>query len=143
MKNDFGKVLKDIKDFTLDWAYPELDASRQQVIPVPDEVLKVAANIPTINGDECLHGTFNVWLAFSMPAQPFPLDSSLPSVLTGVQLRDELIQQPPYYSWILEMSASLMHESILPETVAVTRLTLLLFVCPIDYFKCFLGHQQH
>ena len=135
LRIDFGKVLKDIKDFTLAWAYPpEFDTSRPQVIPVPDEVLKVAAGIPTINGDETLQGTFNVWLALSRLSQPFP---SFHRLIPAICAYWNAVKGGSDTTTLLmdNNTVRIPHAWVNCETVAVTRLTLLLFVMAHRLFQ--------
>ena len=72
LKKAFGTVLEDLKDLTLDWAYPEI-RNGPQVVSIPDEIFEIAEKIPTINGKETLQGTANLWfeLMFKTP-KPFP-----------------------------------------------------------------------
>ena len=93
LKNDFGKVLKDIKDLALKWVYENDDISlsnltsttsgrdrstRQrrhfdpQIIEIPDEVAQLADIIPTINGIQTLQGSLNLWKEMNRMPKPIP-----------------------------------------------------------------------
>ena len=71
LKEDFGEVLKDLFELSLQWAYPTL-TQRPQVVIVPEHILAIADTIKTINGRETLQGTANLWLAMCKLQKPFP-----------------------------------------------------------------------
>ena len=71
IKSHFGVVLEEIKKATLEWAYPELTRG-PQIVQIPDRILTIAEAIKTINGNETLQGTANVWLALCKLPKPFP-----------------------------------------------------------------------
>ena len=75
LKRHFGEVLKEMKSFTLDWMYPDQEsrnARRAEVVKIPDRVFKIAKNVASINGDEALQGTANLWKTLSSLPSPFP-----------------------------------------------------------------------
>ncbi len=76
LKGKFGKVLNDIKDFSLDWAYPQevIGSTRRanKLLKVPDRILEFSNYIPTINDPHTLHATANIWFSLSRLQKPFP-----------------------------------------------------------------------
>ena len=126
LKHKFGRVLQDLKKFTLWWAYPQLRA-RAQVMKIPEAVFRVAESIPTINGREALHGSANVWLALCKLPKPFPTFLRLiPGIYafwnavkggsdTTTKLMDDCILRVP-------------KAHLNTETTATTRLMMLNFV---------------
>ena len=74
LRMDFDEVLEDIKDLCLDWAYPSRNTRQEEhpVLEIPEDIKSVAAAIKTINGEETLQGTANVWLALCNCPKPFP-----------------------------------------------------------------------
>ena len=134
LKNHFGKVLNDLKDISLAWAYPETDNQAAaatnrapKVLIIPARILSIADTIKTINGSHTLQGTANIW--FSLVRQPKPFPSFLrfiPSVYafwnsvkggsdTTTKLMDDCIIRVP-------------KAHLNTETVAITRIISLLFV---------------
>ena len=69
LKNHFGKVLNDLKDISLAWAYPETDNQAAatnrapKVLIIPARILSIADTIKTINGSHTLQGTANIWFS--------------------------------------------------------------------------------
>ncbi len=132
LKEKFGKVLEDLKKITLEWAYPTLSPNRNyvlrpQVLPIPDDVLKIAELIPFINGVETMQGTANLWFTMSQHPKPLPSFSRLiPSIYAywnavkgGSDTTSKLMDD-----CILRIPKSHMNT----ETVAITRLLFLLLV---------------
>ena len=72
LKESFGHVLKDIKDNSLSWAYPNQSFFPTGGMKVPDDVIDIASTIKNINGESTLQGTFNVWVALMRLPLPFP-----------------------------------------------------------------------
>lgn len=126
LKDAFGTVLKDLKELTLEWAYPTI-VGRPQVVNIPEEIFKISEDIPTINGHETLQGTANLWLALSKLPKPYPsFKSFIPGIYaywnsvkggsdTATKLMDDCVLRIPR-----------MHLN--PESVSITRLIMLLFV---------------
>ena len=124
LKESFGEVLKDLKETSLDWAYPVL-TQRQQVVTIPDEIFAIADSIPTINGHETLQGTANLWLAMCKLPKPFPSFLRLiPAIYafwnavkggsdTLTKLMDDCILRVPKCH-------------LNPETAAITRMIMLI-----------------
>lgn len=54
----YEKVIDEIKDISLFYAYSNQNA--EDVI-IPDDVLKIAETVPTINGNETLYGQLKLW----------------------------------------------------------------------------------
>ena len=130
LRDDFGKVLEDIKDISLSWAYPSADDAalrENEVIEIPEDIFRIAATIPTINGDETLQGTLNLWYVMSLLPKPFPSFKRLiPAIYafwnavkggsdTSTKLMDDCIIRVPK-----------VHLNT--ETAAISRLLALLFV---------------
>ena len=62
-KNDihdsYKKVVNDLKDMALDWAYTtHTDATS---VIIPDDVLEISEEVSTINGKETLYGALKLW----------------------------------------------------------------------------------
>jgi len=77
----FGRVLKDLKDLALSWAYPDVPPGRDEILKIPEETLALAATIPNINGTETLQGTLNLWYSMSQLPSPIPsLRRIIPSI---------------------------------------------------------------
>ena len=135
LRQSYDKVLLDLKNITLYWAYPDELSSRNDVLKIPDEVAEAADDIPTINGFETLQGTANLWHTIRKLPKPFPsLRRVIPSICaywnavkggsdTTTKLMDDCILQIPKPSMNM-------------ETVAVTRLIQLLMVFCHRLFQC-------
>ena len=127
IKKSFGKVLSDIKDLALKWAYPDDTNDRCEPIEIPDEVFNVADDIPTINGSETLQGTANLWHTLRKFPLPFPsMKRIIPAICaywnvvkggsdTTTKLMDDCILQIPKAAMNM-------------ETVCITRLLQILMV---------------
>ncbi len=144
LRQNFGKVLKDIKDFALSWAYPEDEEQEEQEeegaprrrrnrrnkihrMEIPDDVFKIGDTVPEINGREVLQGTANLWLAMVKTTKPFPTFARIIPAMyaywnavkggsdTGTKLMDDCILRIP-------------KAHLNPETVAMNRLMFLVFV---------------
>ena len=145
LRNDFGEVLKDIKNLALGWAYPEELATPTMrntlVIQVPDEVKEVADSIKTINGNESLQGTFNVWLALSRLPKPFP---SFRRLIPAVCAYWNAVKggSDTTTSLMDNNNVKIPHSWKNTETAAVTRLTLLLFVLMHRLFQTFTASKD-
>ena len=83
LKEHFGEVLKTLKDFSLHWAYPPDDHLNEatttnrrrhssKVLHIPQRIFQIASEIKTINGNETLQGTANLWFAMTQLQKPFP-----------------------------------------------------------------------
>ncbi len=60
--NSYGNVLKKIKDVTLDWAYHDFGNDEAiKSLQIPDDVVEMSNDIPTINGKDALYGTLKLW----------------------------------------------------------------------------------
>jgi hypothetical protein len=136
LKMHYGNVLRKLKDIGLSWAYPENPVSYNQVLDIPSEVMELASTIPTINGEETLQGTLNLWYAISGMPKPIPsLVRIIPSIYafwnvvkggsdTTTKLMDScLIQIPKIY--------------MNTESVAVTRCLMLVMVCNLRLMQVF------
>jgi len=120
-KEHYSKVLQDLKELTLDWAY----SSNRSPVKIPDEVMDVAALIPTINGSETLQGTANLWVELSnlplplpplyrlIPAQHAYWNQTKSGSDTTTKLMDKCIAIVPHTT---------------PESVACNRMMSLAFV---------------
>jgi hypothetical protein len=61
--DDYGRVLKKLKDIALLWAYDS-----PVITTIPDNVIDISEQIPAINGKETLYGSLKLWKAmFSNP----------------------------------------------------------------------------
>ena len=73
-----GNVLRNLKDISLQWIYSALPApdapnsSRRRVVPIPQDILNASKHVKTINGEDTLQGTANLWLSMCMLPKPFP-----------------------------------------------------------------------
>ena len=56
LRDAYGRVIKEIKDIALLWAY----GSTSQV-KIPNNVLQISENVSTINGKEALYGALKLW----------------------------------------------------------------------------------
>jgi hypothetical protein len=72
IKAHFGKVLEDLFQNSLSWAYPSRTLNNLEVVRVPDHIQHIGSDIATINGRETLQGTFNLWWALMRLPKPFP-----------------------------------------------------------------------
>ncbi len=79
LKNHFGTVLKDLKESSLEWAYPSTPAvserrrgQQKKTLVIPEKILQFASSIPTINGAHTLQGTANIWYSLVLLPKPFP-----------------------------------------------------------------------
>ena len=140
LKNSFGKVLSDLKDLALQWAYPENMSTRVDILKIPEEIAEIAEDIPTINGFDTLQGTANLWHTLRKQSKPIPsLHRLIPSICaywnsvkggsdTTTKLMDDCILQIP-------KSAMNM------ETVCITRLLQALMVLCHRQFQCMSNHK--
>ena len=113
-KHHYEKVIRDMKDLTLEWAY----SCERSPVPIPDNVKEAAEQVKTINGFDCLQGTVNLWKEMSMSPLPLPpLHRILPAMHahwnqtksgsdTTTMLMDGCLAQIPHVS---------------PESVATNR----------------------
>ena len=131
IKNHFGNVLEELKKVALSWAYPEqpTNARRNRVEPleIPDEIIEIANSIPTINGEDTLRSTANLWHTLRrMPLPLPPCKRIIPAIYaywnsvkggsdTTTKLMDDCLIQIPK-----------CHMNT--ETVAVSRLVMLVYV---------------
>ena len=136
LKVHYGNVLRKLKDVGLSWAYPISPLPRNRVLDIPPKVMELASTIPTINGEETLQGTLNLWHAISGMPKPIPsLVRIIPSIYafwnvvkggsdTTTKLMDScLIQIPKQY--------------MNTESVAVTRCLMLVMVCNLRLMQVF------
>lgn len=135
LRESFDKVLSKLKDIALDWAYPDEISSRNDTLEIPEEIIKIAEKVPTINGLETLQGTANLWHTLRKLPTPFPsLRRLIPSICaywnavkggsdTTTKLMDDCILQIPKTSMNM-------------ETVAITRLIQILMVLDHRLFQC-------
>ena len=122
LKENYGKVLKDLKDLALSWAY---DGDVSAPIKLPDKIIEIGKTLAQIKDDEALEGSANLWL--SLISQPLPMPSLtrlIPAVCaywnavksgsdTTTKLMDDRVLYPPHVNC---------------ETIACTRVILLAFV---------------
>jgi hypothetical protein len=122
LKENYGKVLKDLKDLALGWAY---DGDVSAPIKLPEKIIEIGKTLPQIKDDEALEGSANLWL--SLISQPLPMPSLtrlIPAVCaywnavksgsdTTTKLMDDRVLYPPHVNC---------------ETIACTRIILLAFV---------------
>ena len=126
-KFHFGRVLQDLKDLALSWAYPDVLPGRDEVLKIPEETLALGETILNINGMETFQGHLNLWHALSQ--MPAPIPSCLriiPSIYafwnavkggsdTATKLMDDcLIQIPKHH--------------MNTESVAISRCFMILMV---------------
>ena len=71
LRQSFTKVLVDIKNSCLSWAYPE-HLSPSGGMTIPPEISAIANTIRSINGEHALQGTFNLWIGLQRLPKPFP-----------------------------------------------------------------------
>ena len=55
LRESYGRVIEKIKDISLNWAY---DFTNKLI---PDDVLSIAKDVKTINGEETLYGALKLW----------------------------------------------------------------------------------
>lgn len=104
--NNYREVLDELKNIALSWAYSDGDPS---LITIPDEVLSISEQVPTINGEETLYGQLKLWkVMFDDPAVlPMPVITRiLPCAHaewnatkggsdTVTKINDECVLKPP------------------------------------------------
>ena len=122
LRENYGTVLKDLKELALGWAYKE-----EQSLPIklPEDILEIGKSLPQIKDDDALNGTANLWLSLMSKTLPMPSFVRLiPAVCaywnaiksgsdTTTKLMDDRVLYPPHVNC---------------ETIASTRLILILFV---------------
>lgn len=54
----YGEVVATLKDEILNWAYTDIEAAN---IVIPNNIIQISKDIPTINGKEALYGTVKLW----------------------------------------------------------------------------------
>jgi hypothetical protein len=120
-KTHYNKVLSDLAELILPWAY----ASNRSPVEVPDDVIKVAKDIPTINGTATLQSTVNLWKEIcNLPLPLPPLNRILPSVHANWNQKKSGSDTT---TMLMDGSlAPLPHAN--PESVAVNRLISMMFV---------------
>ncbi len=58
----YGRVIKKLKEETLEWAYYDYgNDTAIKSLRIPNEIIEIANDIPTINGKEALYGTLKLW----------------------------------------------------------------------------------
>ena len=143
LKKDFGVVLKDLYDLCLSWAYPsDSDTWRRMIIQIPEEINTIAQSIKTINGNETLQGTINLWNELNRLPKPFPsMKRCIPGVCafwnqtkggsdTTTKLMDDCLIQIP-------------KPHMNTETVAVSRSIGILFVLSHRLSQAFTARKQY
>ena len=70
VKNSYGKVVDDLKNISLLWAYSTLPASNTVI---PNDVIEISNDVNTINGKEALYGSFKLWKAMFLDPGPVTL----------------------------------------------------------------------
>ncbi|GFH47201.1 hypothetical protein CTEN210_09822 [Chaetoceros tenuissimus] len=142
IKDSFGAVLDDIKHETLEWAYPTVLTGRNEVLPIPDEIVDIAVKfIPEINDEETLQGAVNLWHVLRQQVLPMPSFRRLiPAVCTywnatkgGSDTITKLMD-----SCILRIPKAWMNN----ETVAITRLVQLLTTLNHRLLQCGTGSEN-
>ena len=75
LKDNFGSVLQDLKNASLEWAYPDPNSfgrREPKVLKIPERICSIAESITTINGMDTLKGTANIWYSLVRLSKPFP-----------------------------------------------------------------------
>ena len=90
LKEDYGKVLKDMKDFMLYWVYNDNEINNnvnnsnnnQQIIPttsmkkIPDEVVTIAVDqVKMLADKQAIHSSFQLFSQLHSMSLPLPLPS--------------------------------------------------------------------
>lgn len=125
-RDNYGKVLTNLKDLALGWIYnEELDVD--EPISIPESVCNIAATIPTLKDRHTLQSQVNVWHQLvSFPKPIPPLKRLIPTIYaywnsvkggsdTTTKLMDDCFLRIP-------------RNSINTETTAITRLIMLVHV---------------
>ena len=135
IKEKFERVLEKLMEISLKWAYPSEPlpsptgqrSQSSNVLIIPPEVFEIGASVDTINGNQALQGTANLWHKLTQLPKPFPSFLRLiPAIYaywnavkggsdTTTKLMDDCIIRIPKCS-------------LNPESVAVARLIHLLIV---------------
>ncbi len=119
LNRHYEKVLEQMKDLVLGWAYTSDDISLP--IKLPPEILEVAKTLPTIHDDEAVEGTANLWL--SLQSNPLPMPSFvrlIPAVCaywnavksdsdTTTKLMDDRVLYPPHINLETIVTTRLLH----------------------------------
>ena len=141
LKNHFGIVLEEMKNFILNWLYnnPCSNKKRAEVVKVPDQILNLSKHVPNINGIESLQGGVNLWMSLSLLPSPIPsFHRLIPAIYafwnavkggsdTTTKLMDDCILFMPHKNC---------------ETVASSRLLMLLFVLNHRLFQLFSSNED-
>ena len=104
LKENYGKVLEDLKDLALSWAY---DETLTAPIKLPENILQIGSSLPQIKDEDALQGSANLWFSFKSQSLPVPsLRRIIPAVCaywnavksgsdTTTKLMDDRILYPP------------------------------------------------
>lgn len=125
LREHYGKVLVDLKDMGLSWAYNSDGSEVELPIKLPEKIIEIGRTLPSIKDDDALHGSANLWLSFMAMKLPTPsLIRIIPAVCaywnavksgsdTTTKLMDDRNMYPPHVNC---------------ETIASTRLISIAFV---------------
>ena len=142
LRRHFGRVLKELKDLALSWAYPEQPLPpRHQIIQIPEEVLAIGRTIKQINGDETFQGTANLWYAMCVLPRPIP---SLLHIIPGIYAFWNAVKGGS------DTTTKLMDDCLVripkchmnTETVAISRLLMLLMVLNHRVIQLFTANKE-
>ena len=129
LKGHFGNVLATLKEIALFWMYPDAPASdgNTRAVTIPDSIASLGTTIRTVGDKATMQVTANIWKAMVALPKPFPSFKRLiPEVCafwnavkggsdTATKLMDNQKLRVPKFH-------------LNPETAAVTRITMLVFV---------------
>lgn len=132
LRSHFGKVLKEMNEFSLSWMYNYFDevqssgrARMQRVVHIPQNISSVASTIPNINGEETLQGTVNLYASLAMLPRPFP---SLTRLIPAIYAFWNAVKGGSDTTTKLMDKCAMFIPHTNCETVASTRCIMLLFV---------------
>ena len=119
LQKSYGKVVEDLKNIALLWAYSPLPACNTVI---PSDVMRISKDVPTINGKEALYGAFKLWKTMFVDpgpgALPYPvLKRIIPSTHahwnstkggsdTVTKIADDCIINPPRQQTNFETTAT-------------------------------------
>ena len=150
IKEKFGKVLGDMMNFSLSWLYscPKQgllsntstnSRIRRQSVKIPDNIIKIAKDLPNINGKETIQGAVNLYHSIHNLPRPLPsFHRLIPAIYAfwnavkgGSDTTTKLMDLCTLY---------LPHTNC--ETVASARLIMLLFVVIHRLIQAFSGQED-
>ena len=141
-KEHYKNVLKEMMEFSFKFLYQQPSTSsvlRREPVRVPENIMTISEQVPNINGQEALQGTFNLFHALQSLPKPFlSFHRLIPAIYafwnavkggsdTTTKLMDDCAVKVPHVNC---------------ETVASTRCVMLVFVAVHRLFQLFTAQQN-